>query len=50
MRDVEGTMGRNQEDPAERRPRWGVAMVALLILAAALIVGVLYRFAALLLR
>ena len=43
-------MERDQKDPAERRPRWGEAIIALLILAAALIVGVLYRFVTLLLR
>ena len=39
-----------EEDPRERRPRWGEAMVALLILAAALVIGVLYRFMAVLLK
>ena len=44
-------MRRDQgEDPRERRPRWGEAMVALLILAAALVIGVLYRFMAVLLK
>ena len=42
-------MEHNQKDPADR-PRWGQAIIALLILAALLMIGVLYRFVTLLLR
>ena len=37
------------KEPADR-PRWGQAIIALLILAAVLVVGVLYRFVTLLAR
>ena len=42
-------MEEDQKEPADR-PSWGQALVALLILAAALVIGVLYRFLAVLLK